>query len=232
MSIKEELKGLRKEQYQLEKKIEEEEYKKSVEIKNLQETQESLSKFKDKKSELAKKIYEEFYQKSKEIEDKLKRINKKIKEFKNEIVHIKNRIHELCTDRSLYIKEQVDYLILEFMNYVEENERRLGEKIINKFTIKPCRVSISENSCYYKPNGLFEIDEGLKRIAITKDYFFDDDIISYTDDGYDYDELSDEYKKYENDFIKSFLESLKNSFHSENFKVVNNRLGKFTIELI
>ncbi len=66
MSIKEELKGLREEQHQLEKKIKEEEYKKSVEIKNLQETQESLSKFIDKKSELAKKIYEEFYQKSKE----------------------------------------------------------------------------------------------------------------------------------------------------------------------
>ena len=233
MSIKEELEKLREEQYQLEKKIKEEEYKKSVEIKNLQETQESLSKFIDKKSELAKKIYEEFYQKSKEIEDKIKRINEKIKKLQNENEPIKNRIHELCTDKSLYIKEQVDYLILEFMNYVEENERRLGEKIINKFTIKPCRVSRSMKSCHYKHNGLFEIEEdGLKRIAITKDYCFDDGIRSYTDDGYCV--LSDWYKKYENDFIKSFLESLKNSFHSKNFKVVdvNNRLGEFTIELI
>lgn len=110
---------------------------------------------------------------------------------------------------------------------------RLGKNIISEFRIGACKYCVGKVPYHYmEPDGYFEIEQGAERVAVTKDYYFNNEIIvGHTD--WDC-VLSDWYKKYENDFIKSFLKSLKKDFYSENFKVVdvNDRLGKFTIELI
>lgn len=233
MSNKEELEKLRKEQKKLENEIEKENDKKESEMRNLQQTEQRLIRFEGKKSEIAKKIYEELYQKSKEYKDNIKRIEEKIEKCKNECLPIKSRIDELCYDTSLYIKEQVNYLILEFMSYVKKNEVRLGKNIINEFKIRACKHCVGKVPYHYmEPDGHFEIEQDDERVAITKDYYFNNRIIvGHTDWNCI---LSDWYKKYENDFIKYFFESFKNDFYSENFKVVDvdDRLGIFTIELI
>lgn len=233
MSIKEELEKLRKEQKQLENEIEKENDKKESEMRSLQQIEQRLIQFEGRKSEVAKKIYKELYQESKESKYNIKRIEEKIEKFKKEYLPIKSRIDELCYDTSLYIKEQVNYLILEFMSYVEKNEIRLGKNIINEFRIWPCEYCVGRVPYHYmEPDGRFLIKQNNERVAITKDYYFNNRIIvGHTDWNC---VLSDWYKKYENDFIKSFFESLRKDFYSENFEVVDvdERLRKFTIELI
>lgn len=233
MSIKEELEKLRKEQEQLERKIEKENDKKESEMRSLQQIEQRLIQFEGKKSKIAKKIYEELYQESKESKDNIKKIEEKIEKGKNKCLTIKSKIEELCNDTSLYINEQVNYLIFEFMSYVKKNEVRLGKNIINEFRIGACKYCVGKVPYHYmEPDGHFEIEQDDERVAITKDYYFNNRIIIGHNDWECI--LSDWYKKYENDFIKSFFESLKNDFYSENFKVadVDDRLGKFTIELI
>lgn len=233
MSIKEELEKLRKEQEQLERKIEKENDKKESEMRSLQQIEQRLIQFEGKKSKIAKKIYEELYQESKESKDNIKKIEEKIEKGKNKCLTIKSKIEELCNDTSLYINEQVNYLIFEFMSYVKKNEVRLGKNIINEFRIGACKYCVGKVPYHYmEPDGHFEIEQDDERVAITKDYYFNNRIIIGHNDWDCI--LSDWYKKYENDFIKSFFESLKNDFYSENFKVVDvdDRLGKFTIELI
>ena len=109
----------------------------------------------------------------------------------------------------------------------------LAENIINEFRIESCKYCVGKVPYHYmEPDGYFEIEQGSERVAVTKDYYFNNEIIvGHTD--WDC-VLSDWYKKYEKDFMKSFLKSLKKDFYSENFKVVDvdDRLGKFTIELI
>lgn len=233
MSIKEELEKLRKEQKQLENEIEKENDKKESEMRRLQQIEQRLIQFEGRKSEVAKKIYKELYQESKESKYNIKRIEEKIEKCKKEYLPIKSRIDELCYDTSLYIKEQVNYLILEFMSYVEKNEIRLGKNIINEFRIWPCEYCVGRVPDHYmEPDGRFLIKQNNERVAITKDYYFNNRIIvGHTDWNC---VLSDWYKKYENDFIKSFFESLRKDFYSENFEVVDvdERLRKFTIELI
>ena len=233
MSIKEELEKLRKEQKQLENEIEKENDKKESEMRSLQQIEQRLIQFEGRKSEVAKKIYKELYQESKESKYNIKRIEEKIEKCKKEYLPIKSRIDELCYDTSLYIKEQVNYLILEFMSYVEKNEIRLGKNIINEFRIWPCEYCVGRVPDHYmEPDGRFLIKQNNERVAITKDYYFNNRIIvGHTDWNC---VLSDWYKKYENDFIKSFFESLRKDFYSENFEVVDvdERLRKFTIELI
>lgn len=233
MSIKEELEKLRKEQKQLENEIEKENDKKESEMRSLQQIEQRLIQSEGRKSEVAKKIYKELYQESKESKYNIKRIEEKIEKCKKEYLPIKSRIDELCYDTSLYIKEQVNYLILEFMSYVEKNEIRLGKNIINEFRIWPCEYWVGRVPYHYmEPDGRFLIKQNNERVAITKDYYFNNRIIvGHTDWNC---VLSDWYKKYENDFIKSFFESLRKDFYSENFEVVDvdERLRKFTIELI
>ena len=233
MSIKEELEKLRKEQKQLENEIEKENDKKESEMRSLQQIEQRLIQSEGRKSEVAKKIYKELYQESKESKYNIKRIEEKIEKCKKEYLPIKRRIDELCYDTSLYIKEQVNYLILEFMSYVEKNEIRLGKNIINEFRIWPCEYCVGRVPYQYmEPDGRFLIKQDNERVAITKDYYFNNIIIvGHTDWNC---VLSDWYKKYENDFIKSFFESLRKDFYSENFEVVDvdERLRKFTIELI
>ncbi len=233
MSIKEELEKLRKEQKQLENEIEKENDKKESEMRSLQQIEQRLIQSEGRKSEVAKKIYKELYQESKESKYNIKRIEEKIEKCKKEYLPIKSRIDELCYDTSLYIKEQVNYLILEFMSYVEKNEIRLGKNIINEFRIWPCKYCVGRVPYHYmEPDGRFLIKQNNERVAITKDYYFNNRIIvGHTDWNC---VLSDWYKKYENDFIKSFFESLRKDFYSENFEVVDvdERLRKFTIELI
>lgn len=237
MSIKKELEKLRKKQEKLEKEIEQDNDKKQSEMKSLQQTEQSLIQFKDKKSEVAKKIYEELYQKSKESKDNIKRIEENIDKCKNECISIKSRINELCDDTSSYIKEQVNYLISKFTSYVVKNEIMLGKNIRTEFIIGPCKYSVGRVPYNYMlPDGRFEIEKKTEecylRVAVTKEYYFDNKIIvGYTDWKCI---LSDWYQEYENNFIKSFFEKLKNDFYSENFKVVDidDMLGKFTIELI
>ena len=233
MVIKEELEKLRKEQEQLEREIEMKNDKKENEMRSLQKTEQRLIQFEGKNSKIAKKIYEELYQETMKSKENIKRIEEYIKKCKNKHLTIKSRIDELCYDTSLYINEQVNYLILEFMNYVKKNEIRLGKNIINEFRIESCKYCVGKVPYHYmEPDGYFEIEQGSERVAVTKDYYFNNEIIvGHTD--WDC-VLSDWYKKYENDFIKSFLKSLKKDFYSENFKVVDvdDRLGKFTIELI
>ena len=233
MSIKEELEKLRKEQEQLERKIEKENDKKESEMRSLQQIEQRLIQFEGKKSKIAKKIYEELYQESKESKDNIKKIEEKIEKGKNKCLTIKSKIEELCNDTSLYINEQVNYLIFEFMSYVKKNEVRLGKNIINEFRIGACKYCVGKVPYHYmEPDGHFEIEQDDERVAITKDYYFNNRIIIGHNDWDCI--LSDWYKKYENDFIKAFFESLKKEFYSENFKVVDvdDRLGKFTIELI
>ena len=233
MSVKEELEKLRKEQEQLERKIEKENDKKESEMRSLQQIEQRLIQFEGKKSKIAKKIYEELYQESKESKDNIKKIEEKIEKCKNKCLTIKSKIEELCNDTSLYINEQVNYLIFEFMSYVKKNEVRLGKNIINEFRIGACKYCVGKVPYHYmEPDGYFEIEQDDERVAITKDYYFNNRIIVGHNDWNCI--LSDWYKKYENDFIKAFFESLKKEFYSENFKVVNvdDRLGKFTIELI
>lgn len=233
MAIKDELEKLRKEQEQLEREIEMKNDKKENEMRSLQKTEQRLIQFEGKNSKIAKKIYEELYQETMKSKENIKRIEEYIKKCKNKHLTIKSRIDELCYDTSLYINEQVNYLILEFMNYVKKNEIRLDKNIINEFRIESCKYCVGKVPYHYmEPDGYFEIEQGSERVAITKDYYFNNEIIvGHTD--WDC-VLSDLYKKYENDFIKSFLKSLKKDFYSENFKVVDvdDRLGKFTIELI
>ena len=233
MSIKEELEKLRKEKEQLENEIEKENDKKESEMRSLQQIEQRLIQFEGRKSEVAKKIYKELYQESKKSKYNIKRIDEKIEKCKKEYLSIKSRIDELRYDTSLYIKEQVNYLILEFMSYVEKNEIRLGKNIINEFRIWPCEYCVGRVPYQYmEPDGRFLIKQDNERVAITKDYYFNNRIIvGHTDWNC---VLSDWYKKYENDFIKSFFESLRKDFYSENFEVVDvdERLRKFTIELI
>lgn len=233
MSIKKELEKLRKEQEQLENEIKKENDKKECEMRNLQQIEQRLIKFEGKKSELTKKIYEELYQKSRESKDNIKRIEKKIEKCKNECLSIKIRIDKLCYDTSLYIKEQVDYLILEFMSYIKKNEMMLGKNIINEFRIEACKYCVGRVPYHYmEPDGHFEIEKDNEIITVTKEYYFNNKIVvGHTD--WDC-ILSDWYKKYEKNFMESFFESLKNDFYSKDFKIVdvNERLRKFTIELI
>ena len=234
MSIKEELKKLREKEAQLENEIKKENDKKESEMMNLQQIEQRLIQFEGKKSELAKKIYEEFNQNKKESKDNLKGIEEKIEKCKNEYTSIKGRIDELCFDTSLYIKEQVNYLILELTSYIEKNETKLGKKIINEFSIKSHTnyVDIVINH-YYVPTGCFKMeDQDYNIVATTKDYYFNNEIVvGYTDCEC---ELSDWYRKYVNDFMNYFFECLNKDFYSENFKVVHvdKSGGKFTIELI
>lgn len=132
MAIKEELEKLRKEQEQLEREIEIKNDKKESEMRSLQQKEQRLIQFESKNSKIAKKIYEELYQETKKTKDYIKRIDEYIKKCKNKHLTIKSKIDELCYDTSLYIKEQVNYLILEFMSYVKKNEIRLGKNIIGK----------------------------------------------------------------------------------------------------
>lgn len=234
MSIKEELEKLRKEQEKLEQKIEKENDKKESEMSSLQQAEQRLIQFEGKKSEIAKKIYEELYQEIKECKDYIKSIEDKIEEYQNECLPIKSRIDELSYDTSFYIKEQVNYLILEFMSYVERNEMQLGKNILTEFRIKPC-IYYSGKVPYHcrKPDGCFELEQDDEKFvfARTKNYYFNNRIVVRYTDGDCI--LSDWYQKYENNFITSFLESLKSNFHSENFKVVDvDNRGIFTIELI
>ena len=120
MVIKEELEKLRKEQEQLEREIEMKNNKKENEMRSLQKTEQRLIQFEGKNSKIAKKIYEELYQETMKSKENIKRIEEYIKKCKNKYLTIKSRIDELCYDTSLYINEQVNYLILEFMNYVKK----------------------------------------------------------------------------------------------------------------
>ena len=233
MSIKEELEKLRKEQEKLENEIEKENDKKESEMRSLQQTEQRLIQFEGKKSEIAKKIYEELYQKNKEYQNNIKKIDEKMEKCQNECLTIKSRIDELCYDTSLYIEEQVNYLILEFMSYVEKNKIRLGKNIMNEFRIGPCTYCVGKVPYHYmEPDGHFEIELNSEVVVITKDYYFNNEIIAGHTDWNCI--VSDWYQKYENDFIKFFFKKLKKDFCSENFKIVtvDDILGKFTIELI
>ena len=60
------------------------------------------------------------YQESKESKDNIKKIEEKIEKCKNKCLTIKSKIEELRNDTSLYINEQVNYFIFEFMSYVKK----------------------------------------------------------------------------------------------------------------
>ena len=178
MVIKEELEKLRKEQEQLEREIEMKNDKKENEMRSLQKTEQRLIQFEGKNSKIAKKIYEELYQETMKSKENIKRIEEYIKKCKNKYLTIKSRIDELCYDTSLYINEQVNYLILEFMNYVKKNEIRLGKNIINEFRIESCKYCVGKVPYHYmEPDGYFEIEQGSERVAVTKDYYFNNEII-------------------------------------------------------
>ena len=215
MSIKEEVENLREKQRQLEAEIKKEELKRNSEIRSKEKIEEKLNELKDKKSKLAKKIYEEY-------KWKIKKIEKKIEKFRNEYLPIKSKIDKLNSDKSFYINEQVSYLISELMSYVEKNEMKLGKNISTHFSITPCRA-VDYKNCYVL-NGYFEIKQNKEIVVKTKDYYFENKTWWM---------LDDKGKKYITDFIKSFVESLKKDFYSENFKivVVNEYLGEFVIEL-
>ena len=222
MSIKEEVENLREKQRQLEAEIKKEELKRNSEIRSKEKIEEKLNELKDKKSKLAKKIYEEYSRDNEEYKWKIKKIEKKIEKFRNEYLPIKSRIDKLNSDKSFYINEQVSYLISELMSYVEKNEMKLGKNISTHFSITPCRA-VDYKNCYVL-NGYFEIKQDKEIVVKTKDYYFENKTWWM---------LDDKGKKYITDFIKSFVESLKKDFYSENFKivVVNEYLGEFVIEL-
>mgnify|MGYP004658571253 FL=1 len=89
-------------------------------MRSLQKTEQRLIQFEGKNSKIAKKIYEELYQETMKSKENIKRIEEYIKKCQNKHLTIKSRIDELWYDTSLYINEQVNYLILEFMNYVKK----------------------------------------------------------------------------------------------------------------
>ena len=203
------------------------------------ECEEKIKVLKTKKSGLAKMLIQD-------LEKELKQLNKTIN-FKEEektklevsLNEIENKIHEREDDTTLYIQEQSNLIVDQFMTFIKNNLREIGMAMKKDYTIEGIIKRVDDRyGDYLIPTGNVGIFESGKReiIAQSEGFYFKNNLYTLNrDDDYEYVkcQVTKWYEEYLEKFVSILLKTLEEKFDYYDFKLTINKPQKsFTLELV
>lgn len=203
------------------------------------EYQEKLNVLGTKTSELAAKITAKTQRDLNAIKEAISEketIKNKKEAYSREI---EKKISEREDDTTLYIQEQCNLMVEEFMKYIKRNAEEIGNQIKKTFVIKSVSIKIDDRyGPYYTPTGNVGIyNKSDEHLYITKsEGFYFENILCTCERG-EYDNITcsctEWYKEYLKKFSSIFLKTLEEKFDSRDFKLSINKPHKtFTLELV
>lgn len=207
------------------------------------EVKEMIEKISTRNSSIAQSLLTEFQNELEGIGRQIIQNKKEKEDATNELEKIYELEEKLIREQAeIYVKNQVQEMVSNFLEYVEKNLRNLALNLHNDFLVQP--VTKFEDDRYggcYVPTGAFCITNAggsTQRILTTKK--LTSDRILYTisrDNNYDnlYCQWTEWYKAFQDNFISTFLKTLEEEYakseYEKNFKLTIKD-STFTLELV
>ena len=204
------------------------------------EYEEKLEILTTKTSELAAKITSQTKRKLNAIKEEISAKEYLKKQSEARLSELENKISEREDDTTLYIQEQCNRMVDEFMKYIKQNANEIGNQIKKTFIIRTVSKKVDDRyGPYYIPTGNIGIsdkNEEQSHIVKSEGFCFPNELYTTKRDGY-YDNITcyntEWYNEYFKKFASTLLKTLQENFDSCDFKLTINKSQKtFTLELV
>lgn len=199
--------------------------------------EEKFEILKQKTSPLAEKITKEVNKKLEDVVGKIIIFSHEKNEFQKKLEEVEKNISSRENDPSLYIHEQAEIIISEFLNYVSEHSEEIGNEIKKTYSFKDVKELIQDRySDYHTPTGEVGIYDGITKSFIikSKNFYFKENLYTIKRD--EYDEVictsTKWYNDYLNEFISVLLKTLKEKYNYSEIFELTIKPNSFTIELL
>lgn len=193
-----------------------------------------------KTSELAAKITRQTERELNAIKEAISEKEERKKKYETRLSELEKKISEREDDTTLYIQEQCNRMVDEFMKYIKQNADGIGNQIKKTFIIRSVSKKVDDRyGPYYIPTGNVGIsDESEEQSLIVKSegFYFPNELYTTKRDGY-YDNITCYTTKWYDEYFKKFayilLKTLQVNFDSCDFELTINKSHKtLTLELV
>lgn len=226
--------ALEKERSQMKKRLEEELRPQEV---ALRKKGNELSK---KTSTLAKKLQEDNRQKFEEAKQITNTAREALEEVMAQLQEIQAQIDARENDTTLYIQEQVNRMVEDFLWWAENNKEAIGYDITRSFVIAGItRTSKGSSWEYDYPTGevgIFEKGEKShereRAIVASYDFYFSQSCYELKNSRTTIAVQTQWYTQYLKDFTAAFLQKLEESYNLGEDLKLTIKSPEFTLELV
>lgn len=242
MTVKTELERLRRQKEELEKGKRQIQRRLDEELcpqeKALQKKEEELSK---RTSPLAQKIQVEVKQKFAEVKQRIDAESEALGKVMAQLQDIQAQIDVRENDTALYIQEQVNRMVENFLWWIDNNKEAIGYDITRSFIVAgvTSRINGREGSDDYPTGEVGVFEKGEKShgralaIVLSQDFYFNQNCYEAECSGYgSIPKQTQWYTQYLKDFTAAFLQKLEESYNLGEELELTIKSPEFTLELV